>query len=48
MKTVRTQIGSHLVREKCGIVEQLVCIRCGKNLPWFSWDCPNCDKPKEV
>ena len=38
------RVGKYLIRESCGIVERLFCIRCGGNLPLFEWDCPNCDK----
>jgi len=41
-------VGKYLIRESCGIVERLFCIRGGRNLPWLEWDCPYCNKDNKV
>jgi lipopolysaccharide biosynthesis regulator YciM len=38
------KVGDSLLRIKDGIFETLRCTKCGKNLPLFEWECPNCAK----
>ena len=46
-KLKQEYIGKYLIRETYGIVFHVFCTRCGKNLPWLEYECPNCDKVKE-
>lgn len=41
------QIGKYLITETYGIITRTYCTRCGKNLPYLEWDCPNCDKSED-
>jgi len=46
MELKQEHIGN-IVRESYGIVYRRYCIKCGRNLPLFEFDCPYCSKKQE-
>lgn len=46
--TTEVKVGKDLVRITDGIFTTLRCTKCGKNLPFLEWECPNCHIAENV